>query len=673
MKQKTILIVDDIALNRSMLAETFKNGYTLLEAMAMILAHKEELSLVLLDIIMPKKNGFAVLEELRAAGLIDRIPVILISVETRTESILHGYEIGAADIISKPFSPAVVRRRAENIIDLYRHRAHLEAKLRQQSDALERQAHQLRHISETVIETLGTAVEFRDCESGQHIRRIKEITRALLNALVESYPQYYMTSNTLEAIVAASAMHDLGKIAIPDYILQKPARLTAEEFEVMKTHTTKGCEILQRIEGFETNEFLVYCYEICRHHHERYDGNGYPDGLKGDETPIYAQVVALADVFDALTSARVYKPIFSKQATIHMIFNNECGVFNPVILDCLLRVADELQTENPSGGTPVPVSGAEVPLFEEMPVQNTFSNSLRLNREKYKALAEMSKEIVFEYNAMNNTLDFSGSMYNVLNTQQHLHDAREAWQNEPLIYASDKGRVLSLLEAAKAGGESTQQLRLLTVNGIYEWFEVHCHALYDSSTPPQFLGCVGKLMNIQNFKEETSHWKNEANTDGLTGALSRPAMERLAPKVLANYPDESIAVLFLDVDNFKHINDTYGHLAGDAVLHQLGRNLAAIFRKEDLLCRMGGDEFVVLLRSIGSKDILVSKLRQIISRCNQTVAFEDKTVSCSISVGAVLRSAQNESYSALLKMADSALYTAKSNGKNTYFVYRAAQ
>lgn len=347
-EQDTILVVDDMEVNRVILCEIFKQDYRILEAedgaqaLELIQKEKDRLAIILLDIVMPNVNGFQVLETI-SETIMKKIPVILITGDPTTRPEEKGYAFEVADVIRKPFSPHIVRRRVENIINLWKHKNNLEHLVKKQTERLERKNQELRETNNKIIDTLATVVEFRDSESGEHIKRIKGFTRILLNYVMKYYKEYELTEEQMEKIVEASAMHDVGKIAIPDNILLKPGKLTADEFEVMKLHTVKGCDIIDTISFMNDKEFFQYCYEICRYHHERFDGRGYPDHLKGEEIPIAAQVVSLADVYDALVSERVYKAAYEPEEAYQMILNGECGIFSPKILECFRMAKEEFE------------------------------------------------------------------------------------------------------------------------------------------------------------------------------------------------------------------------------------------------------------------------------------------------------------------------------------------
>lgn len=349
---KALLIVDDVELNRALLSEAFNGIYATLEAengrdaLEIIDAHPMGIAAILLDLVMPVMDGFAVLQALTLRGLMKKIPVFLITAENSDDTLRRGYELGVVDIIKKPFMPEFIRRRINNVIELYENREQLKHVVDEQEIALDRQARQLeaqaQKIQETnsaLIDTLSTVIEFRDCESGEHVKRIRSLTAVLLKYIVHHYPQLGIREEQIPQITDASVMHDVGKISIPDYILNKPGRLTSEEYEIMKEHTIRGCEIRQSVPRLQESEIYQYCYDICRYHHERWDGRGYPDGLVGDQIPVWAQVVALADVYDALVSVRVYKKAYTHEEAVHMILGGECGVFNPIMIECFRATA----------------------------------------------------------------------------------------------------------------------------------------------------------------------------------------------------------------------------------------------------------------------------------------------------------------------------------------------
>lgn len=339
MEKEKILIVDDEKMNRSLLKHIFEEQYEVLEAangeeaIALMDDNLEQLQVVFLDLMMPVMDGFGVLDHMLSKGYNNHLPVILITGEATAESEEKAYDYGVSDIMYKPYAPRVVMRRTRNIIDLYKSRNEMEQQLEERTQMLMESEKKLRDNNEFLINALSSVVEFRSLESGEHIRRVKFFTRIMLKYLVKYFPKYNLTEEDVETIVRASALHDIGKIAIPDAILLKPGKLTQAEYEIMKTHSIYGAELLEKFKQ-DDNQFYEYCYDICRYHHERYDGGGYPDKLKGDDIPICAQIVGLVDVYDALVSKRIYKEAYTHELAVQMIKDGECGEFSPEVLEC---------------------------------------------------------------------------------------------------------------------------------------------------------------------------------------------------------------------------------------------------------------------------------------------------------------------------------------------------
>lgn len=351
--KETILIVDDMEINRAVLCETFKDSCRIMEAengkqaLEYVMNPANRIAAVLLDIVMPVMDGFEFLEMLHQSGLAGEIPVFLITADTSDASMRRGYNLGVMDIIEKPIVPYFVKKRVESVMELFRARRKLNRKVQVQSNQLREQEKEILDLNQALIETLSTAIEFRSGESGSHVRRMRRLTRLFLEELRKNgKAAYQFTDEQMEQISMAAIMHDVGKIAISDAILNKPGRLTPEEFEIMKTHTTKGCEVLELIPQYKEKALYHYAYEICRYHHERWDGGGYPEHLKGEEIPVWAQVVSLADVVDALTNKRVYKPAIPFDQASDMIRNGQCGCFNPDLLEALKNCSERIRSGN---------------------------------------------------------------------------------------------------------------------------------------------------------------------------------------------------------------------------------------------------------------------------------------------------------------------------------------
>lgn len=344
LKRQRILIVDDSEMNRALLIEMLNGDFEVLEAengqiaLDYLQQYGSGISLVLLDIMMPVMDGFEVLMQMNQRQWIEDIPVIMISSEESENCIRRAFKFGVSDYISRPFDSKVVYQRVFNTIKLY-------AKQRRLMTLVSDQIHEKEKNNQMMIEVLSQIVEFRNGESGLHVLHINILTKLLLEKLVEKTDQYQLSPVDCQMIATASAFHDIGKIGIDEKILNKPGKLTKEEFETMKTHTLIGASMLEKMEQYKDEKLIKVAYQICRWHHERYDGRGYPDGLKGEEIPIAAQVVSLADVYDALVSKRAYKAAFSHEKAMEMILGGECGTFNPMLLENLIEIQDRLRAE----------------------------------------------------------------------------------------------------------------------------------------------------------------------------------------------------------------------------------------------------------------------------------------------------------------------------------------
>ena len=415
----TILIVDDIEVNRIILQGIFEQDYNLLEAgngeqaMLFLKQYHRNIAAVLLDLVMPQKDGYQVLAEMNDLNLLTECPVIIITSEDSPDNTVKAFDLGASDIVMKPFEPVVVKRRVQNSIALCRNQQNLQ-------ERIDEQAGRLLESNAVMIDALSAIIEYRSVETGQHIQRIRMFTRVLLEEVSSSFPEMGFDRRKMDFIASASSMHDIGKIAIPDSILNKPGRLTDEEFAIMKTHTTKGCEMLENLDRMGDKEYLGYAYNICRYHHERWDGRGYPDGLHGDNIPICAQVVGIADCYDALTSDRVYKKAIPPSQAINMILNGECGVFSPKLLECFKNVKDTfagLSNEYRDGKPP------KKQTLEIQPDHGRSSSdsgdSQLMGQQKYLTLLKYIDSTVVE-------VDFNTGVYHVVYLSSHDFDAMKS-------------------------------------------------------------------------------------------------------------------------------------------------------------------------------------------------------------------------------------------------------
>lgn len=397
-----ILIVDDAPINRMLLSEILSQRYDIAEAengaqaVSILERSAQDYALVLLDIHMPELDGFGVLAYMNKNHWIGDLPVIMISSETTPDAVRRAYELGAADFIGRPFDTGIVLQRVNNTILLF-------AKQRRLAQIVMDQIYEKEKTKNLMISILSHIVEYRNGESGQHVLHITAITQLLLKQLAKETDDYALTEEAISLISNASALHDIGKISIPDEIVNKPGKLTDAEYEIIKTHTVNGARALTDL-PIHTDEPLVHvAYTICRWHHERYDGSGYPDGLRGDDIPISAQVVGLADVYDALTSTRCYKQAYSHETALEMILDGSCGAFNPLLLECLRKVQNRIPRalEDISPSRPSVDRDAVSRELSRLDATSASAQQLRLThieRDKFRFLLDSIPEIVFSYN-----------------------------------------------------------------------------------------------------------------------------------------------------------------------------------------------------------------------------------------------------------------------------------
>lgn len=357
MLRDTILVLENEEDSRKKLAEIFQGKYKVLEAanekegLDLLREHASALAAILVNPVIPAQNNFQILQQLSARKYVNQIPFIMLASEQAMTYEKTVYEYGIVSYIEKPFAPDTVRLLVDNVVNVFQYKMKLEITIKNQNEKLEKQnamlqklANQQKHMKEVLIESLSNIVEFRNLESEQHIKRTREFTNSLGTSIMNLYPEYGLTAEKIETIGWASSLHDIGKIVIPDSIILKAAKLTADEYEVIKSHTTRGAEIIEKVIHFEDKEFCDYAIDIARHHHEKYDGNGYPDNLKGEAISIAAQIVSLVDVYDALTSRRVYKAAYDIEKAYQMVVHGQSGVFSPKLLKAFAEVRDQFES-----------------------------------------------------------------------------------------------------------------------------------------------------------------------------------------------------------------------------------------------------------------------------------------------------------------------------------------
>lgn len=513
-KQK-ILIADDSEMNRELLAAILEEEYDIIQvndgvqAVDCLQRQAEEISLLLLDIVMPHMDGFEVLSYMNKEHWIDAIPVVIISSENSPIYIKRGYDLGATDFIGKPFDANMVLRRSANAILLG-------AKQRRMTSIVSNQIYEREKSSKLMINILSHIVEFRNGESGLHVLHIQTITEMLLRQLVQKENnRYALSKEQIRMITTASALHDIGKISIPDEILNKPGRLTAEEFAVIKGHSMAGANMLSELPLDQKEEPLVKtAYEICRWHHERYDGGGYPDGLKGEEIPVSAQVVALADVYDALTSERCYKDAYSHEKAIEMILAGQCGAFNPLMLECLLDISSSLKkkmgykSKERYEQTDLSDIASRFHDFE-MDSSEKIVQQLEFERMRYNFLAEGSRNIVFTYTISPPLLTFNQAGCKRSGITEPSFSPLQSGVLKDLVEEQSLKRLIRKITQATRETPDVVSNLLLTDGKNPCHYRCKCRVIWTDGAEKGYTGVVGKLTDItddymvmENVREE---------------------------------------------------------------------------------------------------------------------------------------------------------------------------
>lgn len=513
-KQK-ILIADDSEMNRELLAAILEEEYDIIQvndgvqAVDCLQRQAEEISLLLLDIVMPHMDGFEVLSYMNKEHWIDAIPVVIISSENSPIYIKRGYDLGATDFIGKPFDANMVLRRSANAILLG-------AKQRRMTSIVSNQIYEREKSSKLMINILSHIVEFRNGESGLHVLHIQTITEMLLRQLVQKENnRYALSKEQIRMITTASALHDIGKISIPDEILNKPGRLTAEEFAVIKGHSMAGANMLSELPLDQKEEPLVKtAYEICRWHHERYDGGGYPDGLKGEEIPVSAQVVALADVYDALTSERCYKDAYSHEKAIEMILAGQCGAFNPLMLECLLDISSSLKkkmgykSKERYEQTDLSDIASRFHDFE-MDSSEKIVQQLEFERMRYNFLAEGSRNIVFTYTISPPLLTFNQAGCKRSGITEPSFSPLQSGVLKDLVEEQSLKRLIRKITQATRETPDVVSNLLLTDGKNPCHYRCQCRVIWTDGAEKGYTGIVGKLTDItddymvmENVREE---------------------------------------------------------------------------------------------------------------------------------------------------------------------------
>ena len=812
-RHDTLLLGGGTPESRRIIRNNLGENYYLLEAgnirqtLLLLEQNRGYIAAVLLDMTAPEVTGRELPEA--ALELMGRLPVILLTADDRPETLDRYFAFGAADVIPLDYDPYAMLRRIETIVQLHLHRQNLQQMVQEQAQVL-------RRSSDTIVDALSSIIEYRSVESGQHILRIRQFTRILLEQVSRACPEYGLTGELIQVISSAAALHDVGKIGISDAILLKPGPLTAEEREVMKTHTQIGCQILESLDGMGNRDYLRYAHHICHYHHERWDGGGYPEGLSGEDIPVCAQVVGLADVYDALTSRRVYKEAFERKTAANMILRGECGAFSSKLLECFKAVlprmeemsrayADGLspktevfETALPEAAparerdsmeiingkfqcllhyvdafvlelavdrgyfhlryNPYPELGIinQAESFRELEqivldrivapqdrqrmqelihhgIENYLQAGMRrqsfrfffrekdggsqlydvtllranVNQKKERSLAVLCRKatapdcgasdrdrdmsdarrayeelkekisryeivlaqtenVLFDWNVKEDTITFSDTWKAIFGSPPLSSGVRRQLAAGSLFHPDDLPLLFDGIRRIEAGSAyEMMELRMVSGQGRYIWCRFRASAIRDKAGRLDRI--VGVIINIDAEKQAERALQDRAERDALTKLLNKEAGRRQAEEYLNQFPEGvNCALLIIDLDNFKTVNDRYGHLFGDSVLTRAAKEIRKLFRTQDIVARIGGDEFMVLMRGVSGAGLVENRCQDLLRAFRTVFREAGQKLPISCSVGVALAPDHGRTYVELFRRADQALYQAKAQGRDTY-------
>ena len=657
-------------MNRSILADILGEEYEIMEAedgvqaIAMLQKYTIGISAVLLDIVMPNMDGFEVLTVMNQRKWIEDTPVIMISAETDSSQVERAYDLGATDFITRPFDAFIVHRRVVNTIFMYTKQKKLVGLVVNQVNEKERQ-------SNMMVDILSHIVEFRNGESNKHILHVRTFTQVMLRQLQKITDRYSLTQADIALISTASSLHDIGKIAIDEKILNKPGKLTDEEFEVMKTHSQIGASMLENLPSYHDEPLVKTAYQICRWHHERYDGRGYPDGLKGDEIPISAQIVALADVYDALTSERCYKKAFSHDTAIKMITNGECGVFNPLLMECLRSVEGILEDEFSNIQEEAKNMVRSNLVREMFRSEKIFASerSLQLldkERMKFSSFSALTEDIQFEYTAVPDVLTLSAWGAKKLGMDEVIVDPRNNERIRQFIEANAHSNMCEMFGDVTPDDPMRSYECQMHVKGELRWHRIIFQALWSDDEEPVYTGFIGKAIDIHDSHIKIEELEKKASCDGLTGLLNQAAAKKSIHEKISEAPDGKFTLAIIDLDKFKAINDTYGHVFGNRVLQHVSSALRKSVRSNDVVARIGGDEFLAFMRYDADKK---ADIKAIMNRVFNSLSGDCEGIPVSVSMGIALSDVVEADYEVMFHAADQALYSAKRGGRSKHMFY----
>lgn len=687
-EKNKVLIADNNPKDIEIIGDTIDSKYELLKAndaiefMKLIYKNVDSLVLILLNADMLYNGGFDVIDKLNEEGIVYKAPIVLILEDSSYEIKNYGKDFKVADFFVKPFDIYVIKNRIANIIESYEEKSYLEFVIENQTMQLYSKNIELMEekekifkVNEAVIEILGTIIEHRNTESNNHIKRIKMFVTEMLTVLSQKCPEYHCDERTINLIANASALHDIGKIVMPDTILLKDGKLTPEEFEVLKQHTVKGGEILEKLGVIKNDDYYKYCYDICMYHHERWDGNGYPEGLKGNEIPLSAQVVGIADAYDSLTNDNVYRKGIPEETAIQMILNGECGVFSDKILDAFKEIIKNYDSISKQYKDEVETSlNIENSKLKNAVNGTNFSRFGDVNSGKFVFALSEQFDFVCETNALGDNL-----LFYTINTGLNYYDKEPKSYNELFMviqkrcHPDDFRLFIEKLAIDNINKRASQgifkdevELRIANNEGRYVWLYVNVLAFVNSYLELEsIILCV---KNIDSIKAKRNNLIFNICHDSVTklwnGAYMREYVSTFIDSAEKN---DELAMLVVDIDKFRNINKNCGYKFGNYILIQIAKELKKVFSSSDIIGRLDADIFAVLIKE---RDDLEEKLKVLQKNIFKVYEKDDTTVDINGGIGVVLYPECGETYELLLELAKDAVKTAKKQEGQKYCIYK---
>ncbi len=708
-----ILVADNIEMNKSILREIFSTQYEMIEtdcselAFRFITQYRNNISIILINESIARNFNKDMVRTLNDLKIFKKIPVIIIlNGDSAHRARTLNLELPYSDVAASPVNPHIIRSRVGNLIELYSHKNELEELVERQTDkilsqnkALKLQQRKINTINNDMLDTLSTVIEYRDVESGRHIHRIKKFTEVMLKVLAVKYPKYNMTEERINLISSASALHDIGKIAIPDSILLSPRRLTYEEFNIMKAHTVKGCDLLNQLDSVERNEYFTYCYDICRYHHEKFDGKGYPDGLVGHQIPIWAQVVSVADCYDALTSERPYKAAFSHDQAVEMIRTGACGAFSDEMMDCFGEVINEFKNlakeyADINHADSSVSNGSERKLTEEE--QDTADYLYRkMNRDDLIRTIEKQKVEMLEARRRDN--EILNKVSDFVFAFDMEKDSSEEYKGEfnalfgyvPKNY-SEAAILFAQLCPDEYHSKVSRTLRyenlVSEINNNHEKVVLECPMRIDGNIYSSVRLTVVPMtendeikhiyVSLQRLVYNTCDEESEdirTDRDPMTGLWNFSGLRSETDDYLEHTGKNGRHMLMLiDIDGFRTINRQTGYRFGNEILKDIAQVLSSQFADNNIIGRIEDDNFIVVLKDCAGREENLTLVDSLFRSLHKTYTFNGKTYpEISACIGVADYPANGRNFEELFFNASKAVDIAKINGKNMYLFYNS--